>query len=62
MNIQDSVVSIADNFISVWEYDAAQGWLWFISAAPFPNTLQTIKPKMGYWLETSGQCLWDVSF
>ena len=60
--LQDALLSIAENYSSVWTYDAeAGGWQRYIVDGPdFLNNLETMDPAKGYWVNALGDCTLSV--
>ena len=58
--IADCMTSIAGQYISVWEYDAVDGWQWYLAAAPGSSNLDSMRPGYGYWIEALTACTWDI--
>jgi len=59
-DIEDCMTSIAGLYISVWEYDAVDGWQWYMSASPDGSNLDSMRPGFGYWIESLTACIWDI--
>jgi hypothetical protein len=62
--LTDALRCISGKYRQVYAYDAAtpaNPWRIFdVSAPPYANTLHTLNPGQGYWLDMSEACTWVV--
>jgi len=56
-----SLSSISAYCICVWSYDnISKTWKCYFPGMPAVNTLTQFEPGKGYWINVSGDCLWDI--
>ncbi|MGQ9609383.1 MAG: T9SS type A sorting domain-containing protein [bacterium] len=57
--VERAMSSISNRLTSVWTYDGS--WKRCIVGAPSQaNTLNMMNPGMGYWINVTSQCQWDI--
>lgn len=61
---QEAFAGISEYLICVWAYDASETedhWSHYAPGAlPGVNDLVLVRPKLGYWIQVSGDCVWMV--
>ncbi len=57
--IESALSSISNHYASIWSYDGS--WKRNIIGAPLhANTLHNMNPGMGYWINVTSPCQWNI--
>lgn len=59
ISLQDAIRSIADKLIVIWSYQNGS-WKVFDNTEPGIGDLNTMEPGFGYWIKTTGECIWAL--